>query len=276
MKKKIIITTLALILVATLTYINAKVLNPKQLTVREETIESNKIDESLNNLLIVYFSDLDYAKQNDIDEVINNINSFKPDIVLFGGDLLIKQLDVDKQTYLINKLNEINAKYGKFALFGEKDYKHQEQVQNILNSSNFHIINNEATSIYVDNDSFINIVGIDYQLENDLNLELFNNVDSNKYTIVLTHYPDTFAKLDNCDFDYCLAGHSYGGKVYFPLINHLYRDKGYQEYIHGKIAINNKTLDISSGLAFLNYRLNAEREIVTYKLISKNKDSQNK
>ena len=100
--------------------------------------------------------------------------------------------------------------------------------------------------------------------------ELFT--DTAHYSIAAVHYPDTFAELENCSIDLCLAGHSLGGQIYIPVVNMFRRDYGCQQYYRGKTNRNGTVLDITNGIGRrkTDARLWADAELVFYKLNSMN------
>ena len=71
-------------------YLNVTVINPKTITIRRETMISDRIPASLNEIKIVFFSDIHYGKYVDqarLKKIIETVNTQSPDVVLFGGDL---------------------------------------------------------------------------------------------------------------------------------------------------------------------------------------------
>jgi len=268
LKKKLVVISIVVFCLLVLTIIKAFTINGKDLKVREETLKSEKIDSNLDELLICYFADLNYGtnlKDEDILKIENTINDFKPDIILFGGDLLKdKSLDY---SVVKNLMTNISAKYGKYAILGEEDVN-DETTSNLLEESGFIILNNTNRKLYCDG-SFINIVGIAPSISSDLDIiAAYEGVNPNYYTIVLSHMPDTFDKLDKTKTDYVLSSHTLGGPVYVPLFDLFYRPSGGQSYFRNKYKVDGLTLDISSGLGTKknNVRMFSDEEIVLYKM----------
>ena len=273
MKKMILTAIGCLTLLTGLCCFNALVVNPKQLHARTETISSGKIDEDIDGLIVAYFADLHYGTYVDMEFVnkcVEMINDYDPDIIIFGGDLADDSLNEKEKEALTNAFSKLSAPYGKYAVCGEYDYNGSninENIYDVLTNSGFTILNNSNAKAYIDSNSYINIVGIDSVVSaNPLNA--FDGVNSGTYTFAIAHYPDTFDSIMAYDFDYCLAGHSHGGQVYFPIINLINRPIGCQAYYKGKTNRNGKTLDITNGVGRTesNARLNADAEIVIYRL----------
>ena len=268
MVKKIIVIVTSLIIVIATCIINATIFNTKQIQTRQVILKSEKINEENSNILIAYFSDLHYGTYIDndfLENVISKINDYKPDVIIFGGDLL-DNINEDNKVYLTDALETLDAKYGKYAILGDQDKTNEDDISKILKDADFKIIDDTNATININNESSINIVGIDNNFD-----EAFHGINSNNYTLVVGHYPDFFEDIIDYDFDYMLAGHSHGGQIYIPLINYFFRKQGCQKYYHGKYQEDNKTLDITNGIGRTdnNARFLADAEIVLYRLDSK-------
>lgn len=275
MKKasKIIISILLTIAIILIFVYNMLVTNTSVITVREETIKSSKIDSNIDGLIVAYFADLHYGtyvNSDDLNDIVTKLNDIKPDIIIFGGDLIDKSIDGNSQSALTSALRSLNAKYGKYAVLGDKDHYLSEQVSSILNESEFRILTNTNQRIYINN-SFIEIVGVDSSVMGSPDVtSAYEGSNEAYYTFVVSHCPDIFDSLDLNKTDYVLSAHSLGGQVYIPLINLFYRPSGALNYYHGKYTSNGKMLDITNGVGTYenDIRLFADAEIVIYKLKS--------
>ncbi|MDO4940453.1 MAG: hypothetical protein Q4E33_02025 [Erysipelotrichaceae bacterium] len=266
MIKKIVIISSAILCLVGLCLCNAYIVNPKQLKVREETLSSTKIDNDLDGLIIVYFSDLYYGKFVDDDylnKLVVKINRFNPDVVIYGGDLL--ENDEVESSKLLQALSNIKTTNGKYFILGDND---SQKSKDILLAADFKLIDNSSKTINVDYNSFINLINVN-SIDSNVE-EAFKDISENTYNILITHYPDTFTNITDQYFDYCLAGHSLGGQVNIPLINLFDRPHGASKYLNGIHKSNNKTIDVTNGTGrkLNNVRFLADNEIVVYRLDS--------
>ncbi len=264
-----------LIAVLALTGINVT-LNYKKLQVRKEIITTDKLKNQ--NLLIAYFSDLYFGNENDgsrLEEICDKLNSFNPDVVIFGGDLLDDNYSPAKEEVILDKLSKLSPTYGKFAVLGDNDLISENRrsiVENILSQAGFEIMDNQSKTISFDLNNRINLVGVGNCINGSPNTAAaFSEISVNGYTFVISHTPDTFNDLNEQQFDYMLSGHSLGGKIRIPLVSWLLADEGARHFYHGKIHNNDKVLDISngSGTPMEPYRFLADPEIVFYSLRGK-------
>ena len=274
-----------ILLVLILSFVSLVVYENNHLSIKNETIVSDKFDKEIDNCSIVYFCDLhygNYIKDNYLKKVVDAINDENPDLVIFGGDLIDKLdkrfiNDVDKKT-LTDELNRINSKYGKYAILGNHDYCNgsYEIVESIYSNSGFKLLKDECTSIDINNNT-INLLGIDSLFFHwDPFIETYKNIDASNYTFAIIHHPDLIDYLLDYHFDYVLSGHSHGGQIYIPFLIDKYNFYGCNKYFKGKYdSINNNNepfvVDVSNGVGRtkINIRLNAEAEISKYILMSK-------
>ena len=87
---RILIVIFSILLIVAGMTADALFLAPKRLNVRQETIRNEKIPESLDNMRICYFTDLDYGlfvDEERLSEIVETINEVGADVVIFGGDL---------------------------------------------------------------------------------------------------------------------------------------------------------------------------------------------
>ena len=118
---RILIVIFSILLIVAGMTADALFLAPKRLNVRQETIRNEKIPESLDNMRICYFTDLDYGlfvDEERLSEIVETINEVGADVVIFGGDLYEDTVLPDEagNTALIHALSSIEAPYGKFAV----------------------------------------------------------------------------------------------------------------------------------------------------------------
>lgn len=273
---KFIIFTIIIIIVLS---INAIVIAPKKLNIRFETLSDSSIPQSMNDVTIVFFTDLhfnNFVDDDRLDNAINKINELHPDLVLFGGDLIDLPtkniLSSSQKEVLIEQLSSIDAPLGKYAVYGNHDLESENsriQFDEIMSASNFEVLVNTAMQIRNNNNEFINIIGIDSMALGSPNIDSsYQNISSSNYTIALCHTPDIFDDLPKDLTNYLLAGHSHGGQIYFPIIGSIYRPYGSEYYLRGKYNNGRTTLDINNGIGTTKYdvRLFADAEIVHYTL----------
>ncbi len=277
---KIILIVLAFIIVGLLLW--ARYVSTKGLEVREYAIESEKIPAALNGFKIVHISDLHYGRtvNNDkLKELVEKVNALKPDIVVFTGDLIDKDITLNetKINEIEKYLNDIDASIGKYAVKGNHDYAHQV-FETMLSNSGFKILNNESELVYYKSSVPFVISGFPSSIKDYPDYEnIFTNLNlaeeemANYYKILLVHEPDQVLKLSKNEYDLVLSGHSHNGQVRLPLIGAVIKTIGAKKYYESYYKINDTKLYISGGIgcSVLNLRFLDKPSFNLYRFYSK-------
>ena len=245
---------------------------------KEYTIYNEEIPNGFDGLKIVHFSDIHYNRainENKINKIVEEINLINPDIVVFTGDLIDKDINLSNSDYkfLANAFKKINAKYGKYAVLGNHDYKEKEEVIKVYDDSDFKYLENEYDVIYnKDNEKiFIGGIGnVSYNLDNlDSLMSDLTTLGDVNYKLIIVHEPDiSDSIIDNYDVSLILAGHSHNGQVRLPYIGAIYTPEGSKKYYDEYYDLDGTSLYISSGIgvSIINYRLFNKPSINFYRI----------
>jgi len=144
-----------------------------------------------------------------------------------------------------------------------------DQTNYIYEEAGFKLLNNANYTIYVSKNSCVNLVGIESMVNGNPDIVTsFSGINTDKYTLVVSHCPDIFSQTYTYNYDYFVSGHSLGGRVYIPIISFFMRSEGCEEFYRGKYVRNGYTLDISNGIGFKENkaRFLADSEVVLYTL----------
>ncbi len=240
----------------------AKYAGTKGLVVKEYRVTSNILTENFSGLKIVHFSDLLYKStvdKNDIKTLVNKINILKPDIVVFTGDLVNKNIKIKEEDtkFLIESLSQINAKIGKFAVYGDYDYSYKD-YERVMNESNFKILNNTYEEIYYKTNDSMYLVGLPSSSKESVKIDeafSFYTDNDRSYIIVLVHDGKTIKFIDDSTYevDLILGGHSLNGSVVIPFYGGLFKDKLSYKYSKPYYKKGITNIYISSGIGTNKY-----------------------
>lgn len=276
LQKKLFIV-IAILLVVVLSLLGsmslAKNIEPNQLNVQYKTLKDTKIPASMNDVSIVYFTDLQFGKfenRKRANQLFEKIEHLDPDILIFGGDLFDdswnkNQSDID---YITKKLSKISAPLGKFAILGEKDDSNKDIVQSIWNQSQFEVLNNETISLSNKQEEGITLS----TLSNTTDVNKIST--SNKqYNLLITHMPDTLTneELANKSISLGICGHSHGTQVSFPLLGGYKTIDGAKQLNRSHLRRLSFPYIISTGVGctHVNLRFMATPEIYYFMLQNK-------
>ena len=257
MKKilKIFITLLILII---LLLLYSRFIGTIGLNTKEYTIEDNNISNDFDGIKIVHFSDIHYKRiitKDRIDKIINEINLINPDIVIFTGDLIDQDSEINEDdiTYLKEVLSKINAKYGKYSVIGNHDYSIDiEILRSIYKESNFNLLENSYDIIYGKDNNKLYIGGISTGAFSDIVLNKMK-YDEESYKIIILHEPDYTDEIISLNPNLILGGHSHNGQVNIPYLKKYFVPTGSKKYYDEHYLVNNTNLYISSGIGVSRY-----------------------
>ena len=285
MKKgiKFLIIILITAIIGLLVFLYALFIGSKGLKVKEYKIEIENLLDEYHGLKIAHISDIHYDEsisKEELEKVKDTINLLKPDIIVFTGDIVTKNLNEEKIKEVSKIMKEMNANIGKYAIKGNHDYNFKKWEM-LFENSGFINLNDTFEIIYKNETTPIVISGISTNLYGTKNikdkiepiytyLNSFNEDDTNEpsYSILLLHEPDFIEEIDYNKFDLVLSGHSHNGQVRFPFIGALYTPIGSKKYYDEYYKIDNTDLYISSGIGttYLNVRLFNRPSINFYRL----------
>ncbi len=231
----------------------------KRVNIVNQTVYSDKLPDECNNLKIALISDIHYNAFMDYERLsamIASINKAEPDIVLFAGDLFetSPETTISEATRqeMIELLQSIEAPYGKFAVLGDSDHVSKtfaDSLYNLFYYADFELLVNSSVLLHKEGKQSIILIGIDSQIGGSPNItKAMENIDTNNFTIVLTHAPDLANDLPLNNIDLVVAGHSHGGQIALPIIGPLFRKDGARKYTHGTTTINNTVIIVGNGL----------------------------
>ncbi len=273
--KKILISCLGIFIIL---IIYMMFIEPSLISIKEYKIESSTLASSFHGMKIVQISDIHYGttiNKKQLDKVVKKVNEVKPDIIVFTGDLINKNIVTTDEIIqeLKDGLSKMNANLYKYAIYGNEDMKN-DKFEEIMNDSNFKILDNESTLLYYKDNIPIVITGFSSAISDpDYSLldNKVNEIDvSNCYKLVLSHEPDSIDEIAKYNPDLVLSGHSLGGLIKLPLFKPLFLDTGAKKYYDSEYIIDGTSLFVSNGLGTsgLNIRLGNKPSINLYRLYS--------
>lgn len=212
------------------------------------SVKSGKTD----SLRIVFISDLHnctYGKNQS--GIIKEIDENKPDLVLFGGDVI----DGDGKTKnALTLMKDVAEKYPCAYSAGnhEEWYDKLDEFYADVENLGIPVLDDNSTDFVINNQK-IRIYGIiDYR---DVTHEYQYILNSDYYNILLLHQPEQFEPYDPNfkNFDLILSGHAHGGQWRLPFIleQGLYApdQSFFPDYTNGQYEYGDCTHIISRGLA---------------------------
>ena len=261
--KRFLTSVIILLILIFIILLYSRFIGIKGLKTNEISINTN-INTSYDGLKVIHFSDLHYKKvitEKRVKELIKEINKIDADIVIYTGDLIDSDYNLNNKdiNFLISQLSNIKSKYGNYAIMGDNDYSNEEVVNNIYIQSNFTLLKNNSTIIYNENNEKIYLGGIDTYTNNKANINELTNYNDINYKIILVHEPDYIDEILKTipDTNLILSGHSINGSINIFGIKNILLPKYAKKYYKPYYKVNNTNIYISNGIGGdkINFRL---------------------
>ncbi len=275
-KKIIFIIVMVISIVFSVLFYTEKIA-PQRFFIRQETLKSEEIPKSLDDMKILFFSDLYYGSFMDetrFSKLIDTINQSDADVVIFGGDMFDPQVSLTPDTIstVSQYFAKIDAPFGKFAVYGDEDSRNEETLQavnQVFDQANFEPINNRSIPLHHGGAKSIQLIGLNHPMQGNQDVEAaYENISKNSFVLTVCHTPDSCDQVPSDLTDYFIAGHSLGGQIYY-YFDSFYQPAYATNYARGKFSINNTfTLDITNGVGTRgqDMRFLSNAEVVLYQL----------
>ncbi len=264
-----------MIIIGVLVVCYARYIEPQMLKVKEVNISSSHLSKEAEDLKIAVFGDThfnDYYSTEDFDKVVDAISENQPDLVVFSGDL-IDHFDIySEDTRLISlKLSEIQAPYGKFAIFGNHDYGGgaENEYEAIMENGGFTVLKNEYFAIP---ELGIAMIGIDDVLIGYGESSIASWGRPDYFNIVLSHAPDVIDEVLDYNTDLMISGHTHGRQINLKFFDDYILPPYGKKYVSGLYNFDNERksrliVNCGVGMTKLPYRFLSPPELSCITLI---------
>ena len=218
---------------------------------------SKKVSANIRIAVISDIHNREYGENNET--LISDIRALKPDLILFPGDMVIRDVD-DYQPVLdlVSALTGIAPCYG---VLGNHEseriyYGNDKGLPDAFKNAGLKLLRNVKEEIRIGKDTvqLIGVEGTAYGFEEYGGREFMEktDIDPSALCILMAHIPVLFEpQLSEYDFDLGIAGHVHGGIVVLPFIGGLYTEEEgfFPKFTAGKYILDKQqTLIISGGL----------------------------
>ena len=217
-------------------------------------------DKVSGDIRLAVISDLhcrEYGEDNAA--LLSDLRELKPDLILFLGDLVIRDED-DYQTML----DLVSASTGIAPCYGVLGNHESERIYygddrallEKFKNAGLKLLRNSRESVQIGEDTvqLIGVEGTAYGFEVYGGREFMEKteIDPSSYCILMTHIPILFdTQLSEYDFDLGIAGHVHGGIVKLPFLGGVFSDEEgvFPKFSAGEYRLaRQQTLIISAGM----------------------------
>ncbi len=218
---------------------------------------SKKVNTNIRIAVISDIHNREYGENNE--KLISDIRTLKPDLILFPGDMVIREQDnYQPMLNLVSNLAGIAPCYG---VLGNHEseriyYGNDKALPGLFENAGLKLLRNAREEIRIGSNTvqLIGVEGTSYGFEEYGGREFMEKteIDPSALCILMAHIPVLFEpQLSVYDFDLGISGHVHGGIVVLPFIGGLYTDEEgfFPKFTSGKYILDKQqTLIISGGL----------------------------
>ncbi len=193
-------------------------------------IETADLSDSFDGYKIAHISDYHNRTSDLINkQVFDTLNSEKPDIIVFTGDLVDSDItDVDVALDFLAKLCEIAPVYyvtgNHESNVKNNDNAEYERLCAGIEALGVKFLRGEQIKVEKPNGEYFNIYGVDdpyffvnydqvFQKTESMCAEFTLNPED--FNVLLAHHPEPLQVYSKFDFDVVFSGHAHGGQVTF-------------------------------------------------------------
>ncbi|HAQ08676.1 MAG TPA: metallophosphoesterase [Bacillus bacterium] len=219
--------------------------------VLKQELSFKEFPESFGSVTIFFISDI--HKRSISDSVIDEAKGIA-DLVIIGGDLAEKGVELDRVSANIDKLKTIAPV---FFVWGNNDYEfNQHELDSLLFHSGVKMLDNTAVKFESAAGDTLKVLGIDDLSLGKSRLDLaIQDAGEGGFKILVSHNPAIASNLtSDHQISLVLSGHTHGGQI---------RIFGYGPYELGGVKMKNGTVVLTSngyGTTTVPLRLGAKSE----------------
>ena len=191
-----------------------------QLVVSHFVIRSQRVPPALDGLRIAQLSDLHLRNWNGICTAARlKLADIDPEMIVITGDLGDTRAPAQGVADFVHRIFEdLRPPLGIFAVLGNHD---DPQLAELV-EPDVRVLNNEHVCVEYSGQRLI-VAGIDGRTPTSSDIpSAMLGAASDKFTILLAHYPSTIYRLPRSRVDLMLAGHTHAGQIRLPGIGALW------------------------------------------------------
>ncbi len=231
------------------------------------------LDPAFDGYRIAQFSDLHFdgltTTRTRLDELVAQINSLQPDLIVFTGDFVSGGMDFC-QDELIAALRALRARDGVAAVMGNHDhFKHTIRIRRVIRESGLIDLNNAVHSLRR-GDAYLHLAGVDStKRHHDRLKQVLRALPASGVAILLAHEPEyADVSVATGRFALQLSGHTHGGQIRLPLLTRLILPRKKTRFMGGLTQLGEMQVYVNRGIGVvtLPLRINCPAELTTITL----------
>jgi len=236
---------LLFIVCSSLAVVVAGIINFNSIRTTEYQITIQQKSSDISNLRIAFVSDFHLQERTGIrfvEKFAAKIDIIKPDLMLFGGDIVEGDKKDEKMASFERILRSIKARYGVYGVLGNHEHYARHDEGDFFSNSGIEILRD---SVVIAGNSFILAGRNDSHTRTRKSVDdILGNIPDSLPVILLDHRPTVIGQIGRISPDVVLSGHTHNGQL-FPI--NLITRKVY-ELSYGYMKRGKTHFFVSSGI----------------------------
>jgi predicted MPP superfamily phosphohydrolase len=236
---------------------------------------------NLDGLTVAFVTDIHVGPHfhpEDLKPTIDYLRKAQPDVLILGGDYISESPRFIDQAVPPLEDMAATAKYGAWGVLGNHDVSNTPaRIEAALERVNIRMLVNASAEVATDRGPLW-LVGIDDALLGAPNLrKAFAGVPADAAVIAIWHEPDHAEDIAPFDPLFMLSGHTHGGQVRIPGLEHVPAPKLGRKYVLGRFDVQGMPLYVSSGIGMYRppVRFNCPPEVTIITLLGDGESAPN-
>jgi predicted MPP superfamily phosphohydrolase len=239
--------------IGTILVIYAFWFEPHRLTVTHQKLTSSKLPPGFS-LRLLHLGDMHVERITAREkQLLQQIQSLKPDLILFSGDVL--NLSYVEDPLAIQHARQIIAEWkaplGTFGVSGSEAVDLAHIFPDLIDGLPMHWIKNETIHLQKDQIPF-SVTGLICSHRPFVDAPILAGLAEDavqNFAILLYHSPDLAPNAAPMGFDLQLSGHTHGGQVCLPIYGPPFTASLYgRRFRSGRYLLSNMVLYITRGI----------------------------
>ena len=239
------IYSLSVMILIPVAIIIAGAINLNTIRISEYRIDVPRKQSKIDHLRIAFVADIHIMPNTSLrymEKFIRKVNDLRPDLLLYGGDIIEGKSDGETIRSIESALKTISTKYGTFGIPGNHEYYLGHVRGNFYQKSGITLLCDTIVKV----DSSFYLAGrFDQQYKARMSVvKILENITPDLPVILMDHRPTELQTTSKSAVDVQFSGHTHNGQL-FPInyiIHHMY------DLSWGYRKISNTHFFVTSGL----------------------------
>ncbi len=237
--------TLSFIIFLSVATVVGGAINLNTMRISRYRVAIPKKSSQITHLRVVFVADFHIQQSTNphyVERFVRKVNALKPDIMLYGGDIVEGDAENETSDAIESALRKIQTTYGAYGVLGNHEFYGRQEKGTFFDKAQIFLLRDTVLKI---GDAFYLAGRYDQHFRQRKSVsEILQNRPLDLPVILLDHRPTRFAEVSQTPVDVQFSGHTHNGQL-FPINYIIHR---MYELSWGYKKINNTHFFVTSGL----------------------------